>query len=87
MKLVLLLSLSEHIAFNTAYVIASVSCAAVLGIYISGVLGEIKHGLLFSVGVICNSLWFTSGRRLCAINGIDFCIRTGWHCNDSDAPR
>lgn len=48
----LLLSLSEHIAFNTAYVIASVSCAAVLGIYISGVLGEIKHGLLFSVGVL-----------------------------------
>ncbi|MCG7533038.1 cell envelope integrity protein CreD [Psychrobium sp. MM17-31] len=48
----LLLSLSEHIDFNTAYIIASVSCAAVLGIYISGVLGEIKHGLLFSAGVL-----------------------------------
>lgn len=48
----LLLSLSEHLAFNTAYLIASMSCACVLGIYISGVLGEIKHGIVFSCGVL-----------------------------------
>jgi len=48
----LLLSLSEHLAFNTAYLIASISCALVLGIYISGVLGEIKHGIIFSSGVL-----------------------------------
>lgn len=48
----LLLSLSEHLAFNTAYFIASISCALVLGIYISGVLGEIKHGIIFSAGVL-----------------------------------
>lgn len=48
----LLLSLSEHVAFNTAYLIASVSCALVLGVYISGVLGEVKHGVVFSIGVL-----------------------------------
>ena len=48
----LLLSLSEHIEFNTAYLISSVSCAAVLGIYISGVVGQIKHGLIFSGGIL-----------------------------------
>lgn len=48
----LLLSLSEHLAFNTAYAIASISCALVLGIYISGVLGEIRHGIIFSSGVL-----------------------------------
>ena len=48
----LLLSLSEHIEFNLAYLISSVSCAAILGIYISGVLGELKHGLIFSSGIL-----------------------------------
>ncbi len=48
----LLLSLSEHVAFNTAYFISSFSCAAVLGVYISGVLGHIKHGLTFSGGIV-----------------------------------
>ncbi|NRA85026.1 MAG: inner membrane CreD family protein, partial [Gammaproteobacteria bacterium] len=48
----LLLSLSEHIEFNLAYLISSVSCAAILGIYISGVLGELKHGLIFSGGIL-----------------------------------
>lgn len=48
----LLLSLSEHMTFNTAYFISSASCAGILGVYISGVLGQVKHGLFFSGGVI-----------------------------------
>ena len=48
----LLLSLSEHINFNIAYFISSVSCSGILAIYISGVLGELKHGLFFGGGVL-----------------------------------
>ncbi len=43
----LLLSLSEHIAFNTAYVISSVCCTAIIAIYISGFLGKIRHAFIF----------------------------------------
>jgi len=48
----LLLSLSEHIEFDLAYLISSVSCAGVLTIYISGVLGEMKLGALFGGGIL-----------------------------------
>jgi len=48
----LLLSLSEHIDFNLAYLIASVCCAGVIGIYIAGVVGQIKHGVIFSSGIL-----------------------------------
>ena len=48
----LLLSLSEHLSFNIAYCISSVACAAVLGVYISGVLGHMRHGIIFSGGIV-----------------------------------
>lgn len=48
----LLLSLSEHMSFNIAYFISSAACAAVLGVYISGVLGHVRHGIIFSSGIV-----------------------------------
>ena len=40
----LLISLSEHIAFTLAYLIASLASTAVIGFYISGVLHSWRHG-------------------------------------------
>ncbi len=48
----LLLSLSEHIGFDLAYLLSSISCATVIGVYISGVLKQIKHGIMFSIGLM-----------------------------------
>jgi len=44
----LLLSLSEHIAFWQAYVVSSAACISLQGFYLSGVLGNAKQGLAFS---------------------------------------
>ncbi len=41
----LLLSLSEHIAFPLAYASASVVCVGMLGFYVSFVLGSVRRGL------------------------------------------
>ncbi len=43
----LLVSLSEHIDFVIAYLIASVACIMLLGFYLSFVLGDWKRGLAF----------------------------------------
>lgn len=43
----LLLSLSEHIAFPLAYVSASAACVSMLGFYVSFVLGNVRRGLGF----------------------------------------
>lgn len=48
----LLLSLSEHVSFNLAYVISSAACAGVLGVYISGVLGHVRQGVIFGGGIV-----------------------------------
>jgi inner membrane protein len=40
----LLISLSEHIAFTLAYLVASLASTAVIGFYISGVLHSWRHG-------------------------------------------
>jgi len=48
----LLLSLSEHIDFDLAYLISSISCAGVLGVYITGVLGQARLGMLFCGGIL-----------------------------------
>jgi inner membrane protein len=45
----LLIGLSEHIAFWIAYLIASVACIALLGFYLSAILNSIRNGLAFSV--------------------------------------
>ncbi|WP_370980157.1 cell envelope integrity protein CreD [Agaribacterium sp. ZY112] len=44
----LLLSLSEHIDFSIAYAISSLSCAALIGSYISSALKSKRRGLAFS---------------------------------------
>lgn len=45
----LLLSLSEHIAFMYAYLVAAVSCVALIGYYLSYVLKSWARGALFAV--------------------------------------
>ncbi|NTX46545.1 cell envelope integrity protein CreD [Burkholderia cepacia] len=45
----LLLSLSEHIAFAYAYLAASGACIGLLGFYLSFVLHSVKRGAVFSV--------------------------------------
>ncbi len=47
----LLLSLSEHVAFETAYASAAGACAALLAFYASSMLGRVLSGLLFGVGI------------------------------------
>lgn len=44
----LLLSLSEHIAFHWAYLIASIACIGLLTVYVSSVLKSFMRGLGFS---------------------------------------
>jgi len=44
----LLVSLSEHIAFGWSYLIASVACIGLLGIYVSSVLRSTARGLGFA---------------------------------------
>ena len=45
----LLISLSEHIAFAQAYMSAACACTGLLGYYLSAVLKSIKAGVLFTV--------------------------------------
>ncbi len=44
----LLLSLSEHIAFELAYLISSCACVALIGFYVCYVLQSLRRGLLFT---------------------------------------
>ncbi|WP_182333799.1 cell envelope integrity protein CreD [Stenotrophomonas acidaminiphila] len=44
----LLLSLSEHIAFWQAYLVSAVACIGLQGFYLSGVLRSWRHGLGFA---------------------------------------
>ena len=45
----LLVSLSEHIAFHWAYLVASVACVGLLGFYLSAVLRSVARGAGFAV--------------------------------------
>ncbi|AUI88001.1 cell envelope integrity protein CreD [Vibrio azureus] len=45
----LLISMSEHLGFNWAYVISSAASAGLLGIYVSGILNKNKHGVVFGL--------------------------------------
>jgi inner membrane protein len=55
----LLLSLSEHIAFGQAYAAASSSCVLLLGFYARHMLGHWRAGLAFGAGValLYGALW------------------------------
>jgi inner membrane protein len=48
----LLISLSEHIAFGPAYLVAALASTAVIGFYISGVLRSARLGGTISVGLL-----------------------------------
>jgi inner membrane protein len=47
----LLLSLSEHLAFGIAYAVASAACVLLLGFYGRHMLGSLRDGLLFGAGM------------------------------------
>lgn len=47
----LLVSLSEHIEFAWAYIIATTACCGLLGIYLSAVLKSKQRGIWFAVGL------------------------------------
>lgn len=47
----LLLSLSEHIAFAHAYAVASVACVALLAVYARHMFGRLRDGASFGAGV------------------------------------
>ena len=44
----LLISLSEHINFGASYIVASTSCVALLGFYVTYVLKSIGRGAVFA---------------------------------------
>lgn len=48
----LLISLSEHIPFGIAYLIASTACISLLGYYLGGVLRSLRLGVLFSTMLV-----------------------------------
>jgi inner membrane protein len=47
----LLLSLSEHLGFALAYVLSSGVCVALIGFYVSGILGSARRGIGFAGGL------------------------------------
>ena len=47
----LLLSLSEHLAFGVAYAIAATACVALLGVYARSMLGRPRDGVVFAGGM------------------------------------
>jgi inner membrane protein len=44
----LLISLSEHLGFATAYAIAATACVALIGYYVAHVLKNTRHGITFA---------------------------------------
>ncbi|MGH8416615.1 MAG: cell envelope integrity protein CreD [Pseudomonas sp.] len=47
----LLLSMSEHIAFGLAYLLSATACVALIGFYVCHVLRSAAHGLGFGIGL------------------------------------
>jgi len=47
----LLLSLSEHLAFGVSYAIAATACASLLAFYAAHILGGWRSGVLFGIGI------------------------------------
>ncbi|CAH0529375.1 cell envelope integrity protein CreD [Vibrio hippocampi] len=43
----LLISMSEHLGFNWAYVVSAVASTSLLSVYVSGMLNNVKHGAIF----------------------------------------
>lgn len=47
----LLISLSEHISFALAYLLATLACTGLLGVYLSAVLKSLQRGISFAAGL------------------------------------
>ncbi|CAM3439418.1 cell envelope integrity protein CreD [Pseudomonas floridensis] len=47
----MLLSLSEHLGFATAYLLSASACVGLIGFYVSHVLRSVRHGLGFAAGL------------------------------------
>lgn len=47
----LLISLSEHLAFALAYALAATACCALIAVYLAAVLRRASHGLIFGGGL------------------------------------
>jgi len=52
MFFLLIISLSEHMPFLASYVVSGAACAALIGIYLAGVLKNRKPALAFSGGIV-----------------------------------
>ena len=65
----LLLSLSEHIAFGLAYGVASAACVLLLGVYTAHMLGRRRDGVLFggALGVVYGLLYVLLQREQTAL--------------------
>ncbi|CQH45297.1 cell envelope integrity protein CreD [Yersinia frederiksenii] len=48
----MLLAFAEHLGFTLAYIIASLSCSALIAIYLSAVLGGWLRGMCFAAGLL-----------------------------------
>lgn len=48
----LLISLSEHLAFSQAYLLAALASTGVIGFYVSGVLHSVRHGITITAGLL-----------------------------------
>jgi len=51
MFFLLIISLSEHIPFLSAYAISATACTALIGIYLAGVLHSYKPAIAFSSAI------------------------------------
>jgi inner membrane protein len=51
MFFLLLISLSEHVAFVAAYCISGTACVSLIGVYIAGMLRNLKSAITFSSGI------------------------------------
>ncbi len=49
----MLISMSEHIGFNLAYAVSAFASTFLLTIYVTGMLNDKKHGLIFGVSLVC----------------------------------
>lgn len=48
----LLISMSEHIGFNLAYLTAALASTSLLGFYVGGILNHVKHGIAFGTAML-----------------------------------
>jgi inner membrane protein len=68
----LLISLSEHMAFHYAYTLATLASTSLIGFYVSSVLHSVKHG-----GLITSALLLLYGMLYGILNSEDNSLLMG----------